>query len=1040
MKTKKINFIEWAMKHKEITIVVTFMLVLFGIYSLLTMPRAEDPKIDMPVAMVYAFYPGADEVQTEKQVTDKLEQYLFSFEEIDKRKTRSQTKDGSVFVTVELYSKVKDRKKFWATLQHGLNTILKQDLPSGVQGPIVNSNFSDVSAEIISISSSTRSYRELDSYLDKVEDNLKTIPEVSKINRSGEQKEQIYVTIDDRKMQQYGFDVSTITNVLQKHNVTGYSGEVTINKNTIPIFTDSQYNSEKEIADQIIYTTPEGIVVKLSDVAKVERRYEEETSYIRLGKERAVLLSIAMQSGNNIVTFGEKIDERLKEIQQDFPDDVKIQTVFSQPKVVEHSVSHFMLEFGLAILSVVVVVMLLLPFRMAAVSSLAAPIAVMVTFGVMNMIGIELHQVSLAGLIIVLGMLVDDAVVVVDNYIDKLDEGIKPWEAAYKAAKQLSLSIFTATLAIIFAFLPLVIFMEGIAKDFMESLPVVIAVALTASLLIALFLTPYMCFVFIKKGLHHQKDENKERKKSLLDRMQDLFDRAVAYCFARPKATLSAGVLAVVLAFVIAANVQQEFFPVSERDQFSVEFWMPSGTSLPETERAVSKVEEILKKDQRIKSIASFLGTSAPRFQTSYSPENPRRNFAQLLITTVSDKATDDMVKEYRPKFEGFLKDGYVRFKQLSLQEGAPIAIRVIGNDMKDQKKVGEKIAAILEKAEGTNWVRSDYEDDYLGVSLKIKESAASRLGVSNEAITQTLGAGLKGYSVSKVWEGDNPIDIFIRLDANNRNDLSNIENLHVTSSYGKSVSLKEVAEVTPTWHTGVIARRNGLRTLSVLAEAQSGIKAATILQNIQPEIDALELPSGITIKYGGDAESSADNMPGMLTALSVSILLIFLTLLFQFKTLAKALIVLSTFLLSLLGAFTGLFVTGNPMGMTAFMGIIALIGIVVRNGIILVDYTDELIKDHGYSIRDAALTAAKRRMRPIFLTSAAGAVGLVPMIVSKSPLWAPLGSVLAFGLLVSMVLTLFVIPVMYYKFIKPEILESGEQDDELNKSESIIH
>ncbi|WP_225587017.1 efflux RND transporter permease subunit [Algoriphagus sp. Y33] len=1040
MKTRKINFIEAAMKYKEITIVVTALLVIFGIYSLMTMPRAEDPKIDMPVAMVYAFYPGADEIQTEKQVTEKLEQYLFSFEEVDKRKTRSQTKDGQVFVTVELYTSVKDRKLFWSTLQHGINSVLKPNLPPGVQGPIVNSNFSDVSAQIISISSATRNYQELDRYLDKVEDYLKTIPEVSKINRSGEQKEQIYVTIDDQKMQQYGFGVSTIANVLQSHNVTSYSGEVTLRENTIPVFTNSQYASEKEIAEQIVYTTPEGVVVRLKDVAKVERRYEEETSYIRLGSERAMLLSIAMQPGNNIVAFGENIDGKLAELKKDFPGDIKIETIFSQPKVVEQSVSYFMLEFGLAISGVVIVVMLLLPFRMAAVSSLAAPIAVMVTFGVMNMIGIELHQVSLAGLIIVLGMLVDDAVVVVDNYIDKLDEGITPWQAAYKSAKQLALSIFTATLAIIFAFLPLALFMEGIAKDFMASLPVTIAVALTASLLIALFLTPYMCYVFIKKGLHHGKDNNKPQKKSLLDHMQELFDRAVTYCFTKPKTTLGGGVLAIVLAFVIAGNVQQEFFPVSERDQFSVELWLPNGTSLAETERATMRVEEILREDSRIVEIASFIGTSSPRFQTSYSPENPRRNFAQLLITTESNKATDELVKEYRPKFEGFLKDGYVRFKQLSLQEGAPIAIRVIGNDTKDQRVVADQIIDILENAEGTNWVRSDYEQEYMGVSLKIKENAASRLGVTNEAITQTLGVGLKGYSVSKVWEGDNPIDIFMRLDDSNRDGLNNIENLHVTSSYGTSIPIKEIAEVVPSWHTGVIARRNGLRTLTVLSEAQLGIKAATILKNIAPQIEALDLPTGISIAYGGDAESSADNMPGMITALSVSILLIFLTLLFQFKTLVKALIVLSTFLLSLLGAFLGLWITGNPMGMTAFMGIIALIGIVVRNGIILVDFTDELIKDHDYSIRDAALTAAKRRMRPIFLTSAAGAVGLIPMIVSKSPLWSPLGSVLAFGLLVSMVLTLFVIPVIYYRFIKPESIENDLQEVDQDSILTTIH
>jgi multidrug efflux pump subunit AcrB len=687
------------------------------------------------------------------------------------------------------------------------------------------------------------------------------------------------------------------------------------------------------------------------------------------------------------------------------------------------------MEFGLAILSVIVVVMLLLPFRMAAVSSLAAPISVMITFGVMNMIGIELHQVSLAALIIVLGMLVDDAVVVVDNYIEKLDEGITPWQAAWKSAQQLSLSIFTATLAIIFAFLPLAIFMDGTPKDFMASLPVTIAVALTASLLVALFLTPYMCFVFIKKGLHEHKPDGAPKKKSLLDKLQDVFDQAVTYCFNRPKSTLVGAVLAVLLAGFIATQVEEEFFPINERNQFNIEVWMPNGTALSETEKTVNEVEKILKKDKRIVSTASFIGTSSPRFQTTYAPEVPRKNFAQIFITTTSNEATDEIVKDYLPKFNGFVKDGYIRFKQLSMQEGSPIAIRVIGENMNDQKRVAGQIKTILEKAEGANWVRSDYEDDYVGISLKINEEAAARLGVSNEVITQTLGAGLKGYAVSQVWEGDKPVDIFVRLDANRRKDFSNLENLHINTSFGSMVSLKEVASIEPTWHTGVIARRNGLRTLTINAEAQLGIKAATIIKNVDPEIKKIKLPEGITIQYGGDAESTEENMPGMLTALSVSILLIFITLLFQFQVLNKALIVLSTFLLSLLGAFLGLYVTGNPMGMTAFMGIISLIGIVVRNGIILVDFTDELVHDHGYSIKDAALAAAKRRMRPIFLTSSAGAVGVVPMIISKSPLWAPLGSVLAFGLIVSMVLTLFVIPVMYYKFVKPTPEHESEEN-----------
>ncbi|WP_212005958.1 efflux RND transporter permease subunit [Chitinophaga sp. HK235] len=1019
MKKRKISFIEAAMQYKQVTIVVVVLLLLLGLYSLLNMPRSENPKIDMPVAMVYAFYPGADEIQMEKQVTNKIEQYLFSFEEVNKEKTKSQTKDGQVFITVELHTSVKDRKKFWSTLQHGLNSAAPQILPQGVIGPVVNSNFGDVTAQIITVSSAQRSYGEIEKYLDKIEDGLKTIPEVSKINRSGGQKQQLYVTIDDQKMQQYGFDLSTIIRTLQVQNITGYSGEMTISSNTFPVFTNSRYKTAEDLGAQIIYTTPQGTVVRLRDVARIERRYEEPSSFIRIGDDKVMMLAIEMQPGNNIVQFGHLVENRLEALRHDFPEDIKIKTIVNQPEVVDESIRHFMKEFGLAIASVIIVVMLLLPFRVAAVSSLAAPISILITFGLINIMGIELHQVTLAALIIVLGMVVDNAIVVVDNYIEKLDEGITPWTAAWQAAKQLSLPIFTATLAIIFAFAPLAIFMNGISKDFIAALPVTIAVALITSMAVALLLTPYTCYVFIKKGLKHKVSTTKKRK-SLLDLLQDTFNKGVELAFRYPRTTVGIAAGAVVLAIVLAGKVKQEFFPLSESKQFNAEIWMANGTSLEETERVVKLVEMELQKDKRVTGIASFVGSSSPRFNVTYAPEMPRRNFAQVFITTSGSDATNELVKEYLPKFEGFVPNGYVRLRQLSMQEGSPLAVRVIGENLSDQKKVAEQVKEILRNTAGTNWVRSDYEDDYLGINLQVKEDAAARLGVPNQLITQTIGAGLKGFAVSQIWEGDKPVDIFLRMEANNRKDFNDLSNLHLNSIYGGKVPLKEVAALTPSWHTGVIAHRNGIRTLTVLSEAQKGIMASEILKKAQPQIEKLQLPAGISIQYGGDAESSGENAPGMGKALGTSLVLILLTLLFQFKTFGKTLIILATFPLSLLGAFLGLYITGNPMGMTAFMGIISLIGIVVRNGIILVDYADELVRDHNYTIKAAALGAAKRRMRPIFLTSAAAAIGVVPMIIGKSPLWAPLGSVLASGLIVSMILTLFVVPVLYYLFVRP--------------------
>lgn len=1023
MKKVKINFIEASMKYHQVTIVITIILMILGIYSLATMARSEDPQITVRKGLVVAAYPGADELQVERQLTNPLEQYLFGFEEIRKAKTFSDTSEGQVVITVELNEYVKNTDEFWSTLQRGLMTTFPQSFatPKGMIGPIVNSDFGDVVSQMITVSAPNRSYAELETYLDKLEDGIKTIPETSKIKRYGVQKEQIYVTVKDEKLKQYGFDFSSIAQVIQMQNNTGYAGGITLENSEVSVFAKNQYKDVNDLANQIVYSTPQGKIVRLKDVATIERRYEETSSFIKVGNDKVTMIAIEMQPGNNIVQFGEKVEKALHQIEQELPDDVQIQTIVNQPEVVQESISHFMLEFAIAILAVILVVIILLPFRFAIVSAVAAPVSIFITFGVLNMMGIEIHQVTLAALIIVLGMVVDDAIVVVDNYVEKLDEGEDTWTAGWQSATQLMVPVFTATMAIICSFLPLAFFLNGLSKEFIQALPIAVAVALFASLLVALLLTPYLCYIFIKKGLKDTEQKPK-KKNSMLDRLQNVFNNGLDRCFKNPNLTMTLGLLSIFLGFGVAAQLEQELFPTAERNQFNIEVWLPNGGSLEQTEAVVKRVEAQIEGEERVLRVASFVGTSSPRFHSTYAPEFPRKNFAQIFITTTGKEATKELAAEYLNKFKNFVPDGYIRVRQLSLNEApAPIEVRIVGEDINLQKQVAVQIEEILNNTEGTNWIRTTYQDDYLGATVNLKDDVANRLGVTNTNVTQTLGAGLKGYPVSTIYEGDKPIDILLRYNKNDRENIADLGALNISTALGTKVPLREVATISPEWHTGVIAHRNGLRTLTVRAEAQMGIKAATIQAAITPKIEALNLPDGITINYGGEIESINETAPGMGASMGISIMLIFLVLLFQFKNFVKVLIVLATFPLSLLGAFLGLYLTGNPFGFTAFMGIISLIGIVVRNGIILVDYADELIYEHGYTKLEAAKAAGKRRMRPIFLTSSAAAIGVVPMIAGKSPLWAPLGSVLAVGLLVSMVMTLFIVPIMYYKFVKIE-------------------
>ncbi|MFX1709049.1 efflux RND transporter permease subunit [Chitinophaga sp. CC14] len=1039
-----IKIIKGAIANRPVPILLTVILVALGVYSLLTMPRAEDPRITVLQAQVIAFYPGADEKQVEQQVTDLIEKYIFSFEEVRKGKTVSYSKAGQAIITVELEGWVKDTKLFWNTLQNGINTTLRPRLPAGVVGPVVNSGYADVVAHLITLSSPSRSYGELASYLDKFEDGIKPLPAIAQIKRYGEQREQIHITILDNKLRLYGFDFNRIVQVLQAQNSTAYSGEITLSSDNVPLFSDNRYKDISEISNQIIYNTPQGNAIRLKDIARIERGYEQPVSYIRFGNDRAVMLAITMQPGNNVVQFGHTLEQRIAEIRKSLPPDVEVNTIVNQSKFVASTINHFLVEFGIAIAAVILVVMIMLPFRIAVIPAAVAPISIFIAIGILNLLGIELHQVSLAGLIICLGMVVDDAIVVVDSYLEKLDAGESRWNAAWSSAYGLFLPISVATAAIILTFLPLKFFLTGLAREFMQPLPICIAVSLIVSQAVAIFITPLMCYTFVRKGLKKE-GNGAPVKRSLLDRTQQIFDALVEKCFRNPRATLLAGGASVLLAIILAmvgqvpptkpaekikipaALIQQELFPIFDRTQLNLEVTLPPNASLAATDSVVRRIEQILRKDKRITNTASFIGTSSPRIHVTYAPQAPRENHAQVFINTISDAATKEIAAEYFQLFADFIPGGYVHVRQLNFtQTVAPVEVRITGPDIEVQTQIGRQVATIMRRAPGTSWIRTDYGEDYYGATLEPKTEKAAQAGITNANIINTLGAGLRGIPASTLWEGNKPVDLLLRLDESNRNGFKSLQDIYVTGPYGK-VPLREITTLKQSWHTENIVHRNGLRCLTVMAEAQQEIKASQIINAIRPYINQIKLPPGYTITFGGEAESVDENMPPMTIALLASILAIFLLLLFYYKSITKALIVLATFPLSLFGAMLGLWVTGNPIGFTSYMGIDSLTGVVIRNGLIKVSYADDLVKG-GLSIHDAAMASAKRRMRPIFLTSIVTAIAVIPMIMTRSPLWAPLASVVAFGSMVSMFQTLFVIPVLYWRFVKP----ANNQDHEL--------
>jgi multidrug efflux pump subunit AcrB len=1011
---KRINIIEASMKHRQVVITLMSMLIFAGIVALLKMPRTEDPAITIRQGLVVAYYPGGNELEVEKRLTEKLEQYLFSYEEIKKEKTYSTTKEGQVFIQVELQPWVEDTDKFWATLQHGLN-VFRYELPGGVFGPIVNSDFGETVALMLAISAEQGDYRELRGYLDQLEDAIKTIPEASKIRRFGEQSEQFTIRFNDKKLAQYGLSFQQVITSLKNQNDVLVTGDIDVTDKRLPVFTANHISAHQELADQIIFTSANGVQLRLKEVAEIVREYATETSFIKMGGHRVVMLSVEMQPGNNIVAFGEKLKGVIESVAKQFPAGVKVTPIADQSHVVYEKIKHFMGEFAIAIVAVIAIVILLLPLRMAVISAIASPISILITFAILNLIGIEIHQVTLVAMVIVLGMVVDDAIVIVDNYVEKLDEGFSKWEAAWKSATQLLIPVLTATIAIVFAFLPLAFTLKGLNHEFIVTLPATVGIALVSSFVVAIFLTPLLCYAFINVGL-----KQKQKKSKIIDAIQNRFNKIVEVAVAKPGRVILIAVLSIVSAMMIGSTLNEQFVPIAERDQFNIEVWMPEGTSLEETLAAVDSVEARLRDDKRIINVVSFVGTSSPRFHVTYAPEIPRENYAQLFINTISENATEEMVHEYLKVFDGYLTEGVVRIRQISFQESkAPLEVRIIGNNIDELRHIGRKVKSILQSAGGTNWVRDDFENDYIGLDININDQMAAAVGIDNQIISQSIYGALKGVPVTSLWEGKNKIPVVAELQKSEKRYIEDVKNIYISAPGGAMTPVSLVANVQPTFHYGNIMHKNGLRTLTIRSEAQLGIFASKILKSVRPEIEKLQLPAGMRIEFGGDDEASKEGMPNLMLALAIGALLIFITLLFQFKNYKKALIILAAFPLSLLGAMSGLFITGNPFGFTALLGLVSLVGITVRNGIILVDYADELVHHQNMSVQQAAIASAQRRMRPIFLTSSAAAVGVIPMIISKSQLWSPMASVLAVGIMFSMIMTLFVIPSLYYRFIK---------------------
>lgn len=671
------NIIEKSLKYRQVTLSVLAVLFAFGVYSLLRMPRREDPKISIPQALVVAYYPGASSEEVEEQVTRHIEEFLFKFEEIKKSHTTSSSQYGKAVITVELNEDVEDKDRFWNKLRNELLVMKQQKLPSCVVGPVVNSEFGDTEALIIGLSGDVP-YDQLRQYARMMEEDLRLVPAVSKIKRDGEREMQVNVFFDDTRLAQYGLSLTDVVKVLQSQNDIFPAGNLKAEGTDIAFHANGFYVSTEALSDQIVGVSPSGQDIRLKEIAQVERSYEEPGSMVKVGGENAVIVSIESMAGKNIEDFGKDVDKALRQFKSNIPTTVHLTYISNQPEIVHTNINHFIREFFIAIIAVILIIMLMLPFRIALVASMAIPMTVATTLAVMNLFGIELQQVSLAALITVLGLVVDDAIVVADNYVELLDSGRQRWEAAWKSASELVVPILVATLTIIFSFMPMVI-LTGTIGEFIRTLPLTVSIALGSSFVVAMFFTPFLCYAFVGKGLHDPAANplpEGRRRRDMLDSIQHVYDKSLDWCVGHKAMTIVMGIAPLILAVLLFRfGIRQQFMPSAERNQFVMELWMPTGTQIETTEAAAGKLAALLDEDPRVVSHATFVGCSAPRFYYNLSPEFPTSNYAQIVVNTTSNETTVEIAEELTHKVEDAVPEG--RPKVRLMQQGKPLKAQV---------------------------------------------------------------------------------------------------------------------------------------------------------------------------------------------------------------------------------------------------------------------------------------------------------------------------------------------------------------------------
>lgn len=1004
---KKFNLAEWSLKNRSVIYFFIILLFSTGIFSYTQLGRMEYPDFIIRQMVVTVGWPGATAQQVEEQVTDKIEKQLQNTPGLDYLESYSMPNQAIIYVNLKEEIKTKQLQPIWFKVRNSVNDI-KDTLPAGVVGPYFNDDYADVFGTVFAVTSDGFSYEEMRTEAEKIRRQLLDVEDVKKIELSGVQPEKIYVEIESGKLAKLGINPNAIINTLQAQNAMSPAGMVETSSDRVNLRVSGMFDDIESIRNLPIQASSG--TFRLGDIAKVERRYSdppEPATYFN--GQPAIGINISMAEGGNILTMGKALDDNIAQIKKELPLGMEVHKVAAQSEIVKDAINEFVETLALAIFIVLLVCFISLGLRTGGVVAICIPLVIAGVLTGMYAFGISLNKISLGALILAMGLLVDDAIIVIESMMVKLEQGSSRSEAAGFAFSSTAGPRLVGALVTCAGFIPMG-FAKGNSAEMVSCMLWVITMALLISWLVAGTATPLLGYHLIKV-----KDKGEESKDLYDTKFYQKFKEMLIFCLSRRKLILGLTGAALVFAVFLMSLARQDFFPPPSRPELVVDLRLPQGASIKATEAEAKRFAQHLDGDADISHYSYYVGQGAPRFLLMFFPARPDANYSQFIIVAQNEEARERVAK----KIDSLLAQQFpaVRANSRLLQNSPMYAhsvmIRVTGREEGKVREIAQQVEEVMASQSYLSNVNPDWNEKSKVVHLELDQAKARMLGINTQSLAMMLQAQLSGAPMTEFREADRTVSMVFRIDDQNRTDLAAVKDLNIPLASGKWVSLDQVATVRYAAEEGLLGRRDLKPTITVQAEPVGNTTSIEVTQMAYENLKSIRsnLPSGYTIDVGGNAELSAKASKFLLEPAPLMLIVIIILLILQLRSIPKMILTLLTAPLGLIGVGPALLISNQPVCFVVLCGILGLSGIIMRNSIILIDQIEKQLAA-GESTWNAIINATVLRFRPIMLTAAAAILGMLPL--TTSVFWGPMAVAMAGGLAVATVLTLIVLPVMY--------------------------